>query len=232
MWKSSWVDVMALGLIGKKIGMTRVFAENGAVVPVTVIDVAGNRVVRVKVPDTDGYCAVQVTAGERRADRLTKPVAGVYAKNGVNTGWALREFRVADNEAAELKTGSELKADIFGVGSLVDISGTSIGKGFAGVIKRHHFRGGRASHGNSLSHRAPGSIGQRQTPGRVFPGKKMAGHLGNRASTQQNLEVVQVDSERDLLLVKGAVPGAKGAKVVIRPSVKGKKSKVAQPKGK
>ncbi|HEX9810648.1 MAG TPA: 50S ribosomal protein L3 [Burkholderiales bacterium] len=223
---------MALGLIGKKIGMTRVFAENGAVVPVTVIDVAGNRVVRVKLPDGDGYRAVQVTAGERRADRLTKPVAGVYAKSGVGTGRALREFRLTDKEGAELKSGSELKADIFGVGSHVDVSGTSIGKGFAGVIKRHHFRGGRASHGNSLSHRAPGSIGQRQTPGRVFPGKKMAGHLGNRARTQQNLEVVQVDAERNLLLVKGAVPGPKGANVVIRPSVKAKATKDAKGKGK
>jgi len=223
---------MAIGLIGKKIGMTRVFAENGAVVPVTVIDVAGNRVVRVKAPDTDGYRAIQVTAGERRADRLTKSVAGVYAKNSVSAGRALREFRLNEKEGADLKTGSELKADIFGVGSFVDISGTSIGKGFAGVIKRHHFRGGRATHGNSLSHRVPGSIGQRQTPGRVFPGKKMAGHLGSRASTQQNLEVVQVDAERSLLLVKGAIPGAKGANVVIRPSVKGKKPKAAPAKGK
>ena len=223
---------MALGLIGKKIGMTRVFAENGAVVPVTVIDVAGNRVVRVKQADTDGYQAVQVTAGERRADRLTKAVAGVYAKNGVNTGRALREFRLTGQEGSELKSGSELKADIFDVGSHVDVSGTSIGKGFAGVIKRHHFRGGRATHGNSLSHRAPGSIGQRQTPGRVFPGKRMAGHLGNRTSTQQNLEIVQVDVERNLLLVKGAVPGPKGANLVIRPSVKGKKAKAAPAKGK
>ncbi|OGI62354.1 MAG: 50S ribosomal protein L3 [Candidatus Muproteobacteria bacterium RBG_16_60_9] len=214
---------MALGLIGKKIGMTRVFAANGAVVPVTVIDVAGNRVVRVKLPDTDGYRAVQVTAGERRADRLTKPVAGVYAKSGVNTGWALREFRLNDDERVELKSGGELKADIFSVGSLVDVRGTSIGKGFAGVMKRHHFSGGRASHGNSLSHRVPGSIGQRQTPGRVFPGKRMAGHLGNRTRTQQNLEVVQVDVERNLLLVKGAIPGPKGGNVVIRPSVKVRK---------
>jgi large subunit ribosomal protein L3 len=219
---------MALGLIGRKIGMTRVFAENGAVVPVTVIDVGGNRVVRVKLPDADGYSAVQVTAGDRRADKLTKPVAGVYAKAGVTTGRTLREFRLNGAEGADLKAGNLLKADLFSVGSHVDVRGTSIGKGFAGVIKRYHFRGGRASHGNSLSHRAPGSIGQRQTPGRVFPGKRMAGHLGHRTSTQQNLEVVQVDAERQLLLVKGAVPGPKGADLVIRPSVKRKPAKSAK----
>jgi len=216
---------MALGLIGKKIGMTRVFADNGAVVPVTVLDVSGNRVVRVKEPATDGYRAVQLTVGERRADRLTKPVAGVYAKAGVAPGRLLREFRLQDGEGADLKPGTELKADIFSVGSFVDVRGTSIGKGFAGVIKRHHFGGGRASHGNSLSHRAPGSIGQRQTPGRVFPGKRMAGHMGHRTTTIQNLEVVQVDVERNLLLVKGAVPGPKGADVEIRPSVKAKAPK-------
>jgi large subunit ribosomal protein L3 len=219
---------MALGLIGKKIGMTRVFAESGAVVPVTVLDVGGNRVVRVRQAETDGYHAVQLAAGERRADRLTKPVAGVYAKAGVSAGRILREFRLGDGEGAELKPGSELKADVFSVGSHVDVRGTSIGKGFAGVIKRHHFRGGRASHGNSLSHRVPGSIGQRQTPGRVFPGKRMAGHLGSRTSTQQNLEIVQVDVERNLLLIKGAVPGPKGASVVIRPSVKRKPAKSAK----
>ena len=205
--------------------MTRVFAENGSVVPVTLLEVGGNRVVRLKQEESDGYRAVQLTAGERRADRLAKPAAGVYAKVGVNAGRALREFRLNDSEGQELKAGSELKADVFSVGSRVDIRGTSIGKGFAGVIKRHHFRGGRASHGNSLSHRVPGSIGQRQTPGRVFPGKRMAGHLGSRTSTQQNLEVVQVDVERNLLLVKGAVPGPKGANVVIRPSVKARPAK-------
>lgn len=210
---------MALGLIGRKIGMTRVFA-GGAVVPVTVLDVGGNRVVRVKEPAGDGYRAVQVTAGERRADRLTKAVGGVYAKANVAPGRLLREFRLADGEGAELAPGAELKADVFSVGSHVDVQGTSIGKGFAGVIKRHHFGGGRASHGNSLSHRVPGSIGQRQTPGRVFPGKRMAGHLGHRTATQQSLEVVQVDVERGLVLVRGAVPGPKGADVLIRPSVK------------
>lgn len=211
---------MALGLIGRKIGMTRVFASNGGVVPVTVLDVGGNRVVRVKEPVTDGYRAVQLTVGERRPDRLAKPVAGVYAKAGVPAGRRLREFRLGDGEGAELKPGAELKADVFAVGSHVDVQGTSIGKGFAGVMKRHHFGGGRATHGNSLSHRVPGSIGQRQTPGRVFPGKPMAGHMGHRTATQQNLEVVEVDVERNLLLVKGAVPGPKGADVLIRPSVK------------
>ncbi|MBI3896722.1 MAG: 50S ribosomal protein L3 [Gammaproteobacteria bacterium] len=213
---------MALGLIGKKIGMTRVFAQDGAVVPVTVLEVAGNRVTRVKEVATDGYRAVQLTVGERRADRVSKALAGNYAKAGVAPGRALHEFRLKESEGAELKAGTEIKADIFAVGSYVDVQGTSIGKGFAGVIKRHHFRGGRATHGNSLSHRAPGSIGQRQTPGRVFPGKKMAGHLGDATATQQNLEVIQVDVERSLLLVKGAVPGAKGADVFIKPSVKNK----------
>jgi large subunit ribosomal protein L3 len=218
---------MALGLIGKKIGMTRVFAKDGAVVPVTVLDVAGNRVAQVKEVAKDGYRAVQLTAGEKRADRLTKAMAGKFAKVSVAPGRTLREFRLKDGEGADLKPGSEIRADIFVIGSFVDIQGTSIGKGFAGVIKRHHFRGGRATHGNSLSHRAPGSIGQRQTPGRVFPGKRMAGHLGDATATQQNLEVVQVDVERNLLLVKGAVPGPKGADVVIRPSVKGHAPKPA-----
>lgn len=221
---------MALGLIGRKIGMTRVFAQDGAVVPVTVLEVGGNRVVRVKQPQTDGYAAVQLTVGERRADRLTKSVAGIFAKAGVAPGRGLYEFRLKDGEAAELKAGAELKADVFSVGVFVDVQGTSIGKGFAGVIKRHHFGGGRASHGNSLSHRAPGSIGQRQTPGRVFPGKRMAGHLGNVTRTQQNLEVVQIDVERNLVLVKGAVPGPKGADVLIRPSVKRRAKKEAAPK--
>lgn len=217
---------MALGLIGRKIGMTRVFAKDGEVLPVTVLEVAGNRVVRVKQAESDGYAAVQLTAGEKRADRLTKSVAGVYAKANVAPGRVMREFRLKDGEGADLKPGAELKADVFSVGQFVDVQGTSIGKGFAGVIKRHHFGGGRASHGNSLSHRAPGSIGQRQTPGRVFPGKRMAGHLGHRTRTQLNLEVVEVDVERSLLLVKGAVPGPKGADVWISPSVKGKVKKV------
>lgn len=221
---------MALGLIGKKIGMTRVFAQDGAVVPVTVLDVGGNRVVRVKQAQTDGYGSVQLTAGERRADRLSKAVAGHFAKANVAPGRLLREFRLKDGEGADLKAGSDIKADVFSVGDFVDVQGTSVGKGFAGVIKRHHFGGGRASHGNSLSHRAPGSIGQRQTPGRVFPGKRMAGHLGSVTRTQQNLEVVQVDVERNLVLVKGAVPGPKGADVLISPSVKRKAKKEAAKK--
>lgn len=220
---------MALGLIGRKIGMTRVIASDGAVVPVTVLEVTPNRVVRPKTPESDGYAALQVAAGDRRADRLTKAVAGQYAKAGVAPGRRLQEFRLGDGEGADLKTGSEIKVDLFSVGSYVDVQGTSIGKGFAGVIKRHHFGGGRETHGNSLSHRSPGSIGQRQTPGRVFPGKRMAGHLGNVTSTQQNLEVVQVDAERNLLLVKGAVPGPKGADVMIRPSVKAKAPKAETP---
>jgi large subunit ribosomal protein L3 len=209
--------------------MTRVIAADGAVVPVTVLEVAPNRVVRPKTAESDGYAAVQVTAGERRADRLSKAVAGQYAKAGVAPGRRLREFRLGDGEGAELKAGSEIKVDLFTVGSYVDVQGTSIGKGYAGVIKRHHFGGGRETHGNSLSHRSPGSIGQRQTPGRVFPGKRMAGHLGHATSTQQNLEVVQVDAERNLLLVKGAVPGPKGADIMIRPSVKAKAPKAEAP---
>jgi large subunit ribosomal protein L3 len=218
---------MALGLIGRKIGMTRVFGQDGAVTPVTVLEVTANRVTQIKTAENDGYRAAQLTLGERRADRLGKALAGHYAKGGVAAGRVLREFRLADGEAMDLKTGAELKVDLFQVGQKVDVQGTSIGKGYAGVIKRYHFRGGRATHGNSLSHRAPGSIGQRQTPGRVFPGKRMSGHLGNATSTQIGLEVVQVDSERNLLLVKGAVPGPKGQDVVIRPSVRRTKVKVA-----
>jgi large subunit ribosomal protein L3 len=222
---------MALGLIGRKIGMTRVFGQDGAVTPVTVLEVTANRVTQVKTPEGDGYGAVQVTLGERRADRVGKALAGHYAKAGVPAGRTLREFRLGSGEGAELKPGAELKVDLFQVGQKVDVQGTSIGKGYAGVIKRHHFRGGRATHGNSLSHRAPGSIGQRQTPGRVFPGKRMSGQMGNATRTQIGLEVVQIDAERNLLLVKGAVPGPKGQDVVIRPSVRRAKVKVeAAPK--
>ena len=211
---------MALGLVGRKIGMTRLFSANGEGTPVTVLEVTANRVTQVKDEANDGYRAVQVTIGKRRADRLTKPQAGKYAKAGVEPGRGLWEFRLAANEGADLKAGAEIKLDLFQVGQHVDVQGTSIGKGFAGVMKRHHFAGGRASHGNSLSHRVPGSIGQRQTPGRVFPGKKMAGHLGDATATCLNLEVMQVDAERNLLMVKGAVPGPKGRDVMIRPSVK------------
>ena len=214
---------MAIGVIGRKVGMSRVYAADGTAVPVTVFEVDPNRVTQVKTADTDGYRAVQVTVGERHPVRVTKPAAGHFAKANVAAGRGLWEFRLEDGEGVELKPGSEIKVDMFNPGQKVDVQGTSIGKGFAGVIKRHHFGGGRATHGNSLSHRAPGSIGQRQTPGRVFPGKRMAGHLGNVTRTQQNLEVVQVDSGRNLLLVKGAVPGPKGADVVIRPAVKAQK---------
>ncbi len=218
---------MAIGVIGRKVGMSRVYSADGTAVPVTVFEVDPNRVTQVKTADTDGYRAVQVTVGERRPVRVTKPAAGHFAKANVAAGRGLWEFRLEDGEGVELKPGSEIKVDMFNPGQKVDVQGTSIGKGFAGVIKRHHFGGGRASHGNSLSHRAPGSIGQRQTPGRVFPGKRMAGHLGNVTRTQQNLEVIQVDSGRNLLLVKGAVPGPKGADVVIRPAVKAQKGAAA-----
>jgi len=214
---------MALGVIGKKVGMSRVFNADGNAVPVTVLEVSPNRVTQVKTDQTDGYRAVQVTIGARRPSRVTKPLAGHYAKAGVTAGRGLWEFRLDQGEGESLAAGAEIKADVFTVGQMVDVQGTTIGKGYAGVIKRHHFRGGRATHGNSLSHRAPGSIGQRQTPGRVFPGKPMTGHLGNKVRTQQNLEVVHVDVDKNLLLIRGAVPGPKGADVVIRPAVKAKK---------
>jgi len=216
---------MALGIIGKKLGMSRVFNANGDAVPVTVLEVTPNRVTQVKTSENDGYRAVQVTIGTRRANRVTKSMAAHFAKANVVAGRGCWEFRLADGEGADLAPGAEIKADIFAAGQMVDVQGTTIGKGFAGVIKRHHFRGGRATHGNSLSHRAPGSIGQRQTPGRVFPGKKMAGHLGNKIRTQQNLEVVRVDADKNLLLVKGAIPGPKGADVVVRPAIKAVKAK-------
>jgi len=221
---------MALGLVGKKIGMTRVFAADGSVAPVTVLEVSPNRVTQIKTADNDGYRAVQVTVGERRATRVTKPMAGVFAKAKVAAGRGLWEFRLGNGEGEDIQPGAEIKADIFTVGQMVDVQGTSIGKGFAGTMKRHHFGGGRASHGASVVHRAPGSIGQRQTPGRVFPGKRMAGHMGHKTRTQQNLEVVQVDTERNLLLVKGAVPGPKGSNVVIRPAVKAQPAKAAAAK--
>jgi len=221
---------MALGLVGKKIGMTRVFAADGSVAPVTVLEVSPNRVTQIKTADNDGYRAVQVTVGERRATRVTKPMAGVFAKAKVAAGRGLWEFRLGNGEGEDIQPGAEIKADIFTVGQMVDVQGTSIGKGFAGTMKRHHFGGGRASHGASVVHRAPGSIGQRQTPGRVFPGKRMAGHMGHKTRTQQNLEIVQVDTERNLLLVKGAVPGPKGSNVVIRPAVKAQPANAAAAK--
>lgn len=211
---------MTIGLVGRKCGMTRVFTDSGETVPVTVIEALPNRVVQVKSADTDGYRAVQVTFGARRASRLSKPVAGHYAKHGVEPGETLIEFRLAGDEGAELKAGAELKVDLFQVGQVVDVTGTTIGKGFAGVMKRHGFAGGAASHGASVVHRAPGSIGQRQTPGRVFKGKRMAGRMGGVRRTVENLRVVEVDAGRNLLLVSGSVPGAEGGRVVVRPSVK------------
>jgi large subunit ribosomal protein L3 len=211
---------MAIGLVGRKSGMTRLFTEEGASVPVTVIEVDPNRVTQIKDLERDGYRAIQVTIGTRRPGRVTKPQAGHFAKAGVEAGRGFWEFRLDGDEGEGIEVGGELKVDVFEAGQKVDVSGTSIGKGFAGTVKRHNFRTQDATHGNSLSHRAPGSIGQNQTPGRVFKGKKMAGQLGNARRTVQNLEVVRVDAERNLLLVKGAVPGAKGADVVVRPSVK------------
>lgn len=211
---------MSMGLLGRKLGMTRVLNDNGEAVGVTVLEVAPNRITQVKGEAVDGYKAVQVTIGERRPQRVSKAMAGHFAKAGVAPGRTLREFRV--DSAEGLEAGANVTVEIFRDVSLVDITGISKGKGFAGAIKRHNFRSNRATHGNSLSHRAPGSIGNRQTPGRVFKGKRMAGHLGAERVTTQNLEVVRVDADRNLLLVKGAVPGAKGGDVMIRPAVKAK----------
>ena len=211
---------MSLGLVGRKVGMTRIFAEDGASIPVTVLDVSNNRVAQVKTPDADGYAAVQVAFGTRRASRVSKPLAGHLAKAGVEAGHTLKEFRVEVADLAGFKAGDQVAVTIFAVGQKVDVTGVSIGKGFQGGIKRHNFSSNRASHGNSVSHNAPGSIGMAQDPGRVFPGKRMAGHMGNEQVTQQSLTVVRVDVERQLLLVRGAVPGCKGSDVVVRPAVK------------
>lgn len=211
---------MSLGLVGRKVGMTRIFIEDGTTVPVTVLDVSNNRVAQIKTPEKDGYLAIQVASGQRRASRVTKPAAGHFSKAGVEAAAALTEFRVDEARVADIKPGDALNASIFSVGQKVDVTGTSIGKGFTGAIKRHHFSSNRASHGNSVSHNAPGSIGMAQDPGRVFPGKRMAGHLGDATRTTQNLEVVRIDESRQLLMVKGAVPGARGGEVVIRPAVK------------
>ena len=211
---------MSMGLVGRKVGMTRIFTDEGDSVPVTVLDVSNNRVSQVKTADTDGYCAVQVVFGTRRASRVNKAAAGHYAKASVEAGSVIREFRVSPEEAAGLAPGAVVGPDVFKVGQHVDVVGTSIGKGFAGVIKRHHFSSNRASHGNSITTRAPGSIGQAQDPGRVFPGKKMPGHLGNVRRTAQNLEVIRVDAERKLLLVRGAVPGHAGGAITVAPSKK------------
>jgi large subunit ribosomal protein L3 len=212
---------MAIGLIGRKAGMTRIFTEEGASVPVTVIDVTPNRVTQVRSQERDGYRAIQVTAGGRRASRVNRAAAGHFAKAGVEAGRGLWEFRLGPDEGADLDVGTEIKADIFEAGQKIDVRGRTKGKGFAGGVKRHNFRTQDATHGNSVSHRAPGSTGQCQTPGRVFKGKRMPGHLGNVKRTAQNLEVVRVDAERNLLLVKGAVPGANGGDLIIVPAVKG-----------
>ena len=211
---------MTIGVIGRKAGMTRIFTEEGATIPVTVIEVQPNRICQVKSVAIDGYRAVQVTAGERKASRVDKPMAGHFSKAGVVAGDGLRELRLTDDEGEDWAVGQELTVSIFETGQKVDVRGITKGRGFAGGIRRHHFRGQDSTHGNSLSHRAPGSIGQCQTPGRVFKGKRMAGHLGNVNRCQQNLEVVRVDPERNLLLVKGGVPGPAGGRLMVTPSVK------------
>jgi len=211
---------MPIGVVGKKEGMTRIFTEDGQSIPVTVVHVEANRVTQIRSVDTDGYRAYQVTTGSRRANRVSKPLAGHFAKANTEAGRGLWEFRLAAGEGDDIQVGGELKAGIFEVGQIIDATGTSIGKGFAGVVKRYHFKTQDATHGNSLAHRAPGSIGQNQSPGRVFKGKKMAGHMGNAQRTVQNLEVVRVDEEQGVLLIKGAVPGAKGSDVILRPAVK------------
>lgn len=210
-----------LGLLGRKVGMMRLFTDDGVAVPVTVVDVSNNRVTQVKTQENDGYVALQVTFGSRRASRVTKPQAGHLAKAGVEAGEITREFRVEDDVAGKYAAGAAVPVtEVFAVGQKVDVQGTSIGKGFAGTIKRHHFRGQRNSHGNSLSHRAPGGISMAQDPGRVFPGKKMGGHMGDETVTTQNLDVIRIDEARQLLLIKGAVPGARGGFVTVRPAVK------------
>ena len=215
---------MNLGLVGRKIGMTRVFTDDGDSIPVTVVDVSNNRVTQIKTPQTDGYCSVQVAYGKRRARRVNKAAAGHFAKAGVEAGSVLKEFRVTPEQVASLKVGGVIGVDVFTVGQKVDVAGTSIGKGYAGVIKRHHFSSNRASHGNSVSHNKPGSISMAQDPGRVFPGKKMTGHLGDVKRTTQNLVIVRIDAERQLLLIRGAVPGARNGDVTVYPAVKGGKA--------
>jgi large subunit ribosomal protein L3 len=214
-----------LGLVGRKMGMTRIFTDEGETVPVTVLDVSDNRVTQVKTPELDGYIALQVTYGARKPSRVVKAQAGHYGKAGTGAGVAMREFRLEGVHAAavagQYKPGAAIGVDIFTVGQKVDVTGTTIGKGFAGAIKRHHFSSNRASHGNSVSTNAPGSIGMRQDPGRVMPGKRMAGHLGDVRRTTQNLVIARIDTERQLLLVRGAVPGSKGTQIIVRPAVKG-----------
>ena len=215
---------MSIGLVGKKCGMTRIFTDAGESIPVTLIEATPNRITQIKTVETDGYTAIQVTAGTKRAALVTKPHAGHFAKAKVEAGRGLWEFRLDDKEAGKYEVGAEIKADdVFKVGQMVDVAGVTKGKGFQGTIKRWNFTMGDATHGNSLSHRSPGSIGQRQTPGRVFPGKKMAGHMGNVRRSAINLEVVKIDNDRHLIAIKGSVPGAPGGDVIIRPAVKAKK---------
>ena len=211
---------MTLGLVGRKVGMTRLFTDDGDAVPVTVVDVSNNRVTQIKTPDTDGYAAVQVTFGKRRPSRVTRPMAGHFAKAGTEAGSVLKEFAISVEQAAQLKPGATIGADIFKVGQKVDVSGTTMGKGFSGVIKRHNFSSNRASHGNSVSHNKPGSTGQNQSPSKVFPGKRMAGHLGDVRSTAQNLEIIRIDAQRQLLMIRGSLPGSKGGNVVVSPTVR------------
>ena len=215
---------MAIGLIGRKIGMTRIFTENGDSLPVTVIDVSNNRITQLKRSDTNGYSAMQLTFGKKRPNRVNKSIAGHFSKAGVEAGSTIKEFRVtSDEDINELQNGAAVTCGIFKVGQKVDVSGTTIGKGYAGTIKLHHFSSNRASHGNSKAHNKPGSIGMAQDPGRVFPGKKMSGHMGNVRRTVQNIEILRIDEGRSLLLLKGAIPGSKGGNVIVRSSIKLKK---------
>ena len=218
---------MSLGLVGRKVGMMRIFTDDGDSIPVTVVDVSNNRVTQIKTPETDGYTSVQVAFGQRRASRVNQATAGHHAKAGVEAGTVLKEFRIDALKASEMKAGDIVAASLFEVGQKVDVQGISIGKGYAGVIKRYNFSSGRATHGNSRSHNVPGSIGMAQDPGRVFPGKRMTGHMGDVTVTTQNLEIARIDAERQLLLIKGAVPGAKNGKVVVSPAVKIKAKKGA-----
>ncbi len=216
---------MSLGLIGRKVGMTRIFTDEGASIPVTVLEVVPNRVTQIKTVASDGYTGLQVAHGVRRASRINKALTGHYAKAGVAAGAGIKEFNVTEEVLAGYQVGGNVTVELFSVGQIVDVTGTSIGKGFAGAIKRHHFKSNRASHGNSRSHNVPGSIGMAQDPGRVFPGKRMPGHLGDVTVTTQNLEVIRVDVERNLLLIKGAIPGSKGGDVIVRPAIKAKLQK-------
>jgi large subunit ribosomal protein L3 len=211
---------MSLGLVGRKIGMTRIFTDDGASLPVTVLDVSNNRITQLKTAAIDGYSAVQVAYGVRRASRVTSAAAGHFAKAGVEAGSVLKEFTANPEQVAALSAGGKLDVSLFQVGQKVDVTGITLGKGYAGTIKRHHFKSGRATHGNSKSHNVPGSIGMAQDPGRVFPGKRMTGHLGDVQRTVQNLKIVRIDTDRQLLLVMGAVPGSKGGNVIVRPAVK------------